>query len=398
MYTVNSKMERSNFIEVFLPLIVILSPYVIPNTSISISMIILFIYAIFTLLRDRTLSFNKYIIAILVYVIADQLIVALISPFDNILIVKNLILLVMGIVIVLVLMNSIRIDKLYKSYSIAGIISIAGILFHCIQVYILNKKVTPISILPFLESNIVSWHDQLPRPMSFFIEPSAYACFMIPLLLITLTKKKYIFAVIISLSVFLSTSSLGIFLVCAVWLFIVFLIVKKNSTKLLLITTFLLIAGYLIGRGEFTFIIKKISSINLATDLRLSKGFQMLFKMGFGDSILGIGSGNTTDYIIQNHIYFPWMQTMSITTWEYSTTIAGNFIAYGILGGFLYLFMCIKMCFVKEKPAFIMAFIILIASFMQSMMFNIWGILFILVYYSFINQKSNDFLRTNKSI
>ena len=206
------------------------------------------------------------------------------------------------------------------------------------------------------------------RPMSCFIEPQAYATFMIPAIFFLLNDKKMIWALIATICILLSTSSLGILMCAVMWLFVLFDSDLSLQIKIGIVVLGIVFLVVALQSNISQFAFNKIKNIDISSDARLSQGFIIYSQMPIGDQVLGIGKRSLVDYILNNNIY--------VGKWSYVTTIAGFLFYFGLAGIFSFgIFVAGQ---IKKKDFMIREFIVLLVaiSFGQTILFNVYFVLF----------------------
>lgn len=255
-------------------------------------------------------------------------------------------------------------DKFYYSMMWVSVISIIGILYH---VYVLFFTFSPVEMIqiPFLPQ--VEFRDGgLMRPCSFFMEPSAYASYMVMALAFCLIRKKLVMAAIITISVLLSTSTNGYAFVVIMWILYLSLskqIALKKKIWVVILMSSVIIWGY--SNGYFDDGIKKIEKTDTSDDIRLTAGFYFYQDLPNEYRIFGVDTPTIYDFliahpgvkkgnyklaIIGDSVYLPMF-------WEQS-------IKFGILGIILYLFCFFSFC--RLKPLWPYLVICFISMFTQS--------------------------------
>lgn len=318
-----------------------------------------------------------------------EIIMIIIHANDAKIIFNNIIGAIIAVLFVGALSPEINLDKLKKAYYIIAIVVSIGLVYHAILVYGLGRPVTPIQLIPSLISqSTVQWDNKLMRPMSCFIEPQAYATFMTPVIFFLLNEKKMIGALSATICVLLSTSSLGILMCAIMWLVV---LVDSNLSiqmKIIIIFGGIAFLAFILNNNIFQFAVNKIENIDTSSDARLSQGFIIYSQMPFWDQIFGVGKCSLVTYILDNNIYVPRMKyATDVGKWSYVTTIAGMLIYYGVFGIFSFAVFVVGQ--LKKKNFMIREFIILlvILSFGQTILFNVYFVLYYTLLFSLDNNK-----------
>lgn len=358
----------------------------------SLTYVFLGIYVIYTwficgkcfILLDK--SFLFFMIVLLVH----EMIMIFVHSSDAKTIINNIIGAIIAVAIVGTLSSRINLKKLKRVYYIIAIIVSFMLLYHAVLVYGLGRAVTPIQLIPGLISHsTLQWERSLMRPMSCFIEPQAYATFMIPAIFFLLNDKKMIWALIATICILLSTSSLGILMCAVMWLFVLFDSDLSLQIKIGIVVLGIVFLVVALQSNISQFAFNKIKNIDISSDARLSQGFIIYSQMPIGDQVLGIGKRSLVDYILNNNIYVPRMKyATNVGKWSYVTTIAGILIYYGLAGIFSFgIFVAGQ---IKKKDFMIREFIVLLVaiSFGQTILFNVYFVLFYVLLFCLDKNKS----------
>ena len=182
------------------------------------------------------------------------------------------------------------------------------------------------------------------RPASIFTEPSYYADYLMPLCFILLFKKelklfskklsntkRIILCVMFSLSILLSTSSLGILYLCIVWGFFVFsnysYMKVKPQYKLLVVFVILLSVGYVINDEFFSFTVNRLMS-GSSIGARLYRGFILFDSANIFEKIFGVGLNNIANYVQHRGIFTIYDES----NLNYTVTLTNRLLATGLIG------------------------------------------------------------------
>ncbi len=376
----------------FFPLFIILGGYIVPgtnNTPLGTVLVFLSALVFFCLKRNKSLYLNKLnnklILFFILYIAAQQVIVLAVFPtipFGAH--IKNLLMNVLAIFAILILPEAMDEEGLERSYLVFGLIACLGLLLQTFQVYVLHG-LTRMIVLPGLGSflsegtrNYIDYSYNRGRPSAFFTEPSAFATFLAPLVIMMLRKGKLFVAAIASICMLLSTSTIGIFLVGAIWAYWVMFTVPKKGQRVIAIFLFWAACIWIFNSPLFAKAITKLLNTNLLSNERSASALTILRQMPFMDILTGIGGTNVSNYIYS--IRQMNMSDVAVTSQGYVTSGFGNFIIYGLLGGLLYIYLCIKMAIKADKWSRLIALLILVLSFVQTITFNLSGIQWFVFY------------------
>lgn len=181
---------------------------------------------------------------------------------------------------------NISLTKLKGSLNWVAIISIAGLLY---QWGMLSSGVLVHQLeIPGLTLSIETLDKISLRPSSFYQEPAAYTAFMMCPLTLSLMDRKYPWAIVMILSVFLTTSTTGIF-VCFIMLFVSLINQRRISKKTVIMVGMIMVISYFsLTRFEvFEYGINKIEDTDAETNVRLSQGPYVVSTMKSGEFIFG---------------------------------------------------------------------------------------------------------------
>jgi|GEM_PF-2039609 len=233
---------------------------------------------------------------------------------------------------VFVLYPILDIRKLEGALNWVTLISIFGLLYQ-FQFVIRGIAIHPIEI-PGLEIDASRLENLIPRPSSFFMEPAAYAEYMLAPLSIALIRKKYLWAISIILSVFLTTSTTGLITVF-IMLFIYILsqsIGTKNKFMVLIAGIGLMVS--ISQLSLFSSGIEKFETIDVETNVRLAQGPSVLKSMNLGEIIVGTHYSTAYDYCIKAD------RASDVVVYGdmvYLPTFYYMILRFGIIGFLLYL-------------------------------------------------------------
>lgn len=369
---------------------ILFSSYELFGISLTYILLGVYVFYIWFIKGKRFVLLDRSFCFFMIILFIHEIIMIFIHLNDSKTIINNIIGAIIAIIIIGIFSVDINLEKLKKAYYLIAIIVSIGLLYHAVLVYGLGKAVTPIQLIPRLISqSTLQWEHSLMRPMSCFIEPQAYATFMIPAIFFLLNNKKIFWAVAGTICVFLSTSSLGIFMCSIMWLIS---LVDSNFSlqmKIKIIFSAVIFLVFILNSNIFQFAFNKIENIDTSSDARLSQGFIIYRQMPIQDQILGVGKKSLIDYILNNNINVPRMRyATDVGKWSYVTTIAGIMIYYGLAG--LSSFAVFVFGQLKKKNFLIKEFIILlfILSFGQSILFNVYFIMYYTLLFCLDNNKT----------
>lgn len=397
-----SKLGNGKMISILFPILLFIDNYMVPGTNNTpLGTTILILITALLLTKNKKLNIthkgNKLLLILAVYLIVDQIIVTM--RFSYIPIASNfrqLFITIALIVAIVIISQYIDYKLFYKVFSLLVILSCVGLLYQCVQVYIF-KSTTRMIVIPgiytLLSPASKRYIDALynrMRPSSFFTEPSLFSNFTIPLTIIALKEKNYKLAVLVTACNILTTSTTGIFLSLFIWIYWIFFVASKRWIKILTAVLLVFVCFIIVQSSFFQFALSKIRSTDYSTNERIASGFTVFIQMPIADKITGIGLENVDNYIENENIS---MSSVMVTAEGYVTSVFGNFAKTGIIGGALYLILCIRMLSSKDQYTILVAIVILLLSFIQTISFNSSGVWWFTIY-----RLLNQYTDSSKSI
>ena len=371
-------------IELFLPVFPILAQYGYGFSSIGI--ILMFAVTLGYLFVGRRLFINKWLLLFGFYMLLHQLLLMFFLDYVPSYMINSLIMSVTTLLMIFVLCSNLNEDGLYKVWKAVGLIVMMGLFYHAFFVYILGMNISVIRILPFPVEGTHLWQRGMLRPMSFFTEPAAYAAYMLPLLFLAFKKKELLFAIAITLSIFLSTSSTGILLSLFLWSYLIFSNKFKRKYKIMIIIILCSFIAAFFYLSVFDFALQKLLNTKFEDSLRLSVGYQIYAALPSFEKIVGIVAPNLKDYLLGDKLWFPWMQLYPERLIGYTNTASRVFIQYGFIGGFLYLLLFYKMFRWDDKSCRGYLLVIFLTMFGQSMFLGSMFLLQFIIYFGLCNK------------
>lgn len=274
--------------------------------------------------------------------------------------------------------------KLYIAWKIAGLFYVVGLLYHAVMIYILGRSVSPLSIIPgysLLEGSVF-------RPVSFFSEPAAFVNAIIPLLFLALKKNDYKWAIIVTLSIFLSTSSVGVVLSLVLW--VSFFWVKrkliKGKTFIVFVLLFIIIAYlYMDIFAESLNKLELVIAQGGSFGSRVLTGFEVVSTQTPLSLIFGTNYNTAMQYV-SDHVNL-FVSKVTYTYWlvgyVFMNTFSNLIFKYGIIGLALYINPLIARLLDKDYSAKPYVVSVLVAFLGQSMLLNSSYFLMVILVISF---------------
>ena len=232
-------------------------------------------------------------------------------------------------------------EKLINSFFWVAAFCIGGLIYQY-MIIAAGGMVSPIKLPFFSPLEAGSRFEEIViRPTSFFFEPGNFATYLLIPLFISLNEKKTINTIVLTLMMFLSTSTNGIFF--SLGMIFVFAITGKGIKfwqKALLVIIGVGLVYTLLNSEFFEQGINKIENTDLSENPRMANGIKYVSSMPTENFILGIPAANPTDYYMEHKSYFSGAD-LDIRGDEpiYITIIWLVLIKYGVIGLILFLWM-----------------------------------------------------------
>lgn len=368
----HNRFRRDYSIEVFLPFYYLLAQYA-DMLWIGLGNVALLIVALLSFKRESLVRLRKtnipFIILWLLMISKDiyrASVGGTMSPINNCLEYSVVILSVL-----IVCNHSLNEDILYKSWKFAGVLYCSGIVYHLVQIFVSNSLVQPISIVPgySLGAGLLS-----SRPLSFFLEPAACVSALLPLIFLTIRRKKYIEAIVFSFFVAATTSSVGILLMIVLWVYEIIytdLELKKKSILLIFLTGIGIAATSIDFIGVGVDKIVGISNGEGTFGSRVKVGFDVIKSMRLQELFLGTSEPNVYTYV--SHYGYSFSDIVSVYFRSNNLFLNGLcylVFNYGLLGLGLYLYFLLKKLRSKNYKAKAFIVLHLVSMFGQSTILN----------------------------
>lgn len=400
-----SRQKILAFLIAILPVAYIYSfPILINNLGHALLLFVLFPMFILDYKKGDNYHFrfvNKNYIGFTIYVLFVSLVAPLLNSLSGAF--KDLIMFLEYSIIVYFLINDRQIKQLFiEIYTKLSVFFAIFLLFQYIAFVFFGKLIS--GVIPFLEvyhrdiESVIE--SSILRISSVFAEPSHFAVYVIPALLLYLfnrTKQKLVVLkiVIISIGVLLSTSSNGIIVMGLVYLAFIF---KRYFTKLRFVhivfgATILVGSFFLISKSQYIndvtyglFTVKEGRSESKA-EIRIYRGFKLYSELSSDSKIFGVGWRDSRQYCINRQplLYSEYY----MENFEYFNSIAGILIYSGLIGFilfFLFLFALFKQALDFETKTLIICTFVLMGT--SSLFMSDQWFLLLTVITSMINTSS----------
>jgi hypothetical protein len=390
-----SNKNSYNFLNYFLPIFMIIAPYKFLTLFLNYG-IVIFIFYLLYLFFFRT-NIEMVVYKPLFYFTSFSMLFYFFNNWRlgifNMSTINNIIFAFLSILIISIVTNKLNFSKFYNFYKLIGYICCIVVIGQFFLLYFFNIEPLPITILPVSVENLYIWQssNEATRPSAFFSEPQAFASFLLPLLILSLYKKNFGFVFLIILSILFTGSTLGIISIFFIGVF--YFIDNYDIGNIKYITSFSIISITLItlffSLGVMEDYAQKLLSTDLMNNPRLLRSFNVLLNFSMFDLTFGIGD-NLKNFILQNindQFVRLYIENNLIDRLSYITTIAGNFVKYGVFIGLAYLVVLKNIFTLFSSTAHLkaLAFTIIFLSFGQTILFNSWFIFYFSIIFGLID-------------
>ena len=272
------------------------------------------------------------------------------------------------------------------------------VVIQAVEVWILKSPMT--IMIPFYEHTMKDQSILLAsrRPSAFFLEPQHLCSFLLPLLLIEMKKQNYIRAGVLTFTILLSTSTQGV--VCAAVLWGILLMfdkqrkLKSKIVKLVLIISFVFAFIY---TDLFIGAVDKIQSGTFDNNIRIFRAFDVFRAMPVEDKIVGIGMKNVNNYLAYSHVCNRWLMSELSPAHNFISSLIGNFIEFGLIGGIAYVVMLIKMFRKANITGRIFVVLIILSALSATITYNAWMMFYWVLFYVISDEQKFEMLRWKKT-
>lgn len=364
------------FLELFLPIYSVLMYYTLPVVG-SVGQVVFIVYVIFFFLLHRDIQYKipKFLLIFTVVVLPIQMIVFYYVGGFNYSRAINLLMIVFYLVVLGTL--KINLNGLYKVYKLFALISCITIIVQFVQINFFNVVVHQIMLLPIERPE--EWYQEGLRPQGIFPEPQVFATFILPILVLTIRKSEYVWSLFFTLSIFASTSSLGIICSLGVWGYYTFFSSIAIEKKIMVMILMLVGIASLTQTSLFEYGVEKIMSTDFTHNVRLTRGFSVFLKIPVVNKIFGIGVNNLAYYQKSGQILLNDNLSIAMRNSSYITTMAELLINYGLLAAFIYLKFVFNLF--KNSDCKLLVILVLVLSFAQTILFSgVWYLYMVLIF------------------
>ena len=380
MAQANVRENRKHYIEYFLPFIVLLSPYRFgPVSADTIGLaIVAFLVALQNHGRIKIIKEIRPFLFFWGYVVIRD-IFRMVLGTDPLQTQINRMVeyLISFILLIIVCSEEFDDDKLYKVWKIAGLVFGLGLLYHFVQIYILGQRVVPISLIPGYSIRSDDTIGTI-RPCSFFPEPASFVNAMVPLEFLALRKRDFKVAIFTTISILISTSTVGIILTVVLWATSFMQKDLKVRTKVFMI---ILSIGIVFAFANLDLFGASLTKLLLAAEggstfgSRVTGSFEVIGAESLFEKIVGTNYNEVNRYIDTHSSLFASRSIVQIY-WRGGTgnvflnTFGQLFFRYGLIGFILFLSPLISFLRSQNYQAKAYVVMVIVAIFGQTMLLN----------------------------
>lgn len=284
-------------------------------------------------------------------------------------------------------------ETLFRAWKTASIFYFAGLLYQMVCLYGLGRSIAPISLMP----GVYLRGDEgylLNRPSSFFAEPALFSTAILPFAFLALKRGSYSWAVIVTLAVLASTSTVGIVLSFILWGLAFFNTSLKTGRKLLVLVCIAAVAGVFLRSGLFSSGLAKLEQVldgGSTVSSRILCGFETIGSMKPVQWIFGTTYNDVNDYIRENLGLFASDSPVFLYFSRKGTVFINTFcmliFKYGVVGLAIFLGMFFKRLRAPQygaKPLLVMS---LAGTLAQSMLLNSLFFMIVMIMLLYDNEK-----------
>ena len=377
----NQKKSLASFsIEYYLPFYLVLTQYKfgpLPLGDIGI------IICAFISLRNNKWKINinnaiKPFVIFIFYVLIRDIIRILFAPdFLQSSINSIISIAIYSVIVISVCSSDFNENKLYKTWKIAGAIYIFGLLYHLISIFVFKKNVVTISLIPGYEIRPEAIYSRSSRPLSFFAEPASFVTSMIPLLFMSLRFKEYKWAVVSTVSILASTSTVGVVLCIVLWT--CSLISKgislRSRVSIIVIATLIVIAFS--SFSVFNYGLSKALDVadgGGTFGSRVLAGFEIIRSLNFESLLFGSVFFYPINYVRTNISSFSsesYALKLLARNYMYLSAFSNLIFSYGLIGLILFIIPYVNLIRHKNYKAKMYVVVLLVGILGERIYLNV---------------------------
>lgn len=377
MININNK--EFPILELSIPLTYIFSQYYIGGTTMPLGMVMtLFALAIHTLAHPITkIAVYKPLIILYSFMLVHDCLRLLFAPLAA----GQIIVYSIITVLIIYSTSSINEEKLYKIWSAIGILVMIGIAYQSLRVYIYHTPISMINLFPFLETSTVKATALSLRPCSVFLESASYCSWITPLLYLALKRKSMGFAVIISISMLLSTSAIGMLMLFFCWGYTLLFQNNGMNKGIRFVSVLFVILAFiyaLFNVGIFSSSLGRLYQLQNelmygggSSYRRLIAGYKIYGELPFFSKLFGIPYQTVQQLLLSGAVdYTKYYISKMSNDFGYVNTISRCMIIYGAFGLLIFAFFIVRALKDIDSKHRLLLVLIIISMFTQSAFFN----------------------------
>lgn len=315
-------------IEIIFAFALMLSGFSLLSFPLSLGIWIVLIAIIFLQGKNGKTHFYYPLLLFIIYWLFHTLGIMIVDKVNIFGIIEHLILFLS----IFVIYPTLNLSKLKGSLNWVAIIAISGLVY---QWGIIGSggMVHQLEI-PGLSLSAETLERISVRPSSFFQEPAAYTAFMMCPLAFSLIDKKYIWTIVMIMSIFLTTSTTGIF-VSFIMLFVSLINHRKLNKKTIFFVGLIIVSSFFaLTRFEaFEYGMEKLEDTDYESNVRITQGPYVVGTMEAGEYVFGVPYSSAYNYCKSG-------RALSVSTYGksvYMSTFWMMLLLYGVVGLVLYL-------------------------------------------------------------
>ena len=389
--------NRLPILEWSIPLTYILAQYYFPGTTLPFGMVITFVILLLYFLMHTQNRFylNKSFAFLFCFMVVHDCLRVIYSPLA----IGQMI--VYSLITILIFMSTGNIDedKLYRAWSVLGGFAIFGIAYQALQVYIFRSPVSMINLFPFLGTATEKATALSFRPCSFFLEPASYCSWITPLLYMALKRKSTVFAIIVSVSLLLSTSAIGMLMLFVCWGYtLVFQSGGMNKGIKVIGGAFIIITFIyaILNLGVFSSSLGRLYQLQEelmygggSSYRRLIAGYKIYGELPILSKLFGIPYQTIQQLLLSGTIdYRQYYISTTSMDFGYVNTISRCLIMYGAFGFMIFAYFILMLWKDANRENRELLILLIISMFTQSTYFNSIFLLQFSFYLGIMNVKS----------
>lgn len=377
-------LKKIGLLEILIAMYPILMGY--QYGSIPCTLLFLLVMDVIALSRKTSFSLpSKYMKFLMFFVILHEIFLCLTMELVPNYHINSIVSLLVVLPSLFVITPTVNYEKLKGGINLIAIICMIGMIYHFIILQT-GHFISPIKVpfMPDLQSG-TRLYSEVFRPCSFFWEPQSYCTFMSVPLFYSLIDKKYVWAVMIILSMFLSTSTTGIAIsILSLAIYVLTQNVSKAQRIIIIIVGIGLV--YVLFTADFLSAgVEKMESTSYESSSRLYNGPTLVANMPIEDLIFGINYSNVYDYYQAGNVHAVLME-------KYNSLFMPSFwnalVKFGVIGLFLYMGVYIE-SIKRSKLLFVYVLPLIVALFTNpDFLGGLFAFEFIIIY-SFISFENN---------